>query len=74
VPARARWGRLPLTQRLTLFFTVVAAAVVLGLGVMFLVATGQHFVALDRIALQDKQHLIEEILRNAHSADDAACA
>jgi len=71
VPARARWGRLPLTQRLTLFFTVVAAAVVLGLGVMFLVATGQHFVALDRIALQDKQHLIEEILRNAHSAEDA---
>ena len=71
MPARARWGRLPLTQRLTLFFTVVAAAVVLGLGVMFLVATGQHFVALDRIALQDKQHLIEEILRNAHSAEDA---
>ena len=71
MPARARLGRLPLTQRLTLFFTVVAAAVVLGLGVMFLVATGQHFVALDRIALQDKQHLIEEILRNAHSAEDA---
>ncbi|QXL85129.1 heavy metal sensor histidine kinase [Comamonas sp. NLF-1-9] len=71
MPARARWGRLPLTQRLTLFFTVVAAAVVLGLGVMFLIATGQHFVALDRIALQDKQHLIEEILRNAHSAENA---
>ncbi|ABM42869.1 heavy metal sensor signal transduction histidine kinase [Acidovorax sp. JS42] len=66
-----RWSRLPLTQRLTLLFTVVAAAVVLGLGVMFLVATGQHFVALDRIALQDKQHLIEEILHNAHSAEDA---
>ena len=30
--SHARWGRLPLTQRLTLFFTVVAAAVVLGLG------------------------------------------
>ncbi|WP_404299061.1 heavy metal sensor histidine kinase [Alicycliphilus denitrificans] len=71
MPSRARWGRLPLTRRLTLFFTVVAAAVVLGLGIMFLVATGQHFVALDRIALQDKQHLIEEILRNAHSAEDA---
>lgn len=69
--SRARWGRLPLTRRLTLFFTVVAASVVLGLGVMFLVATGRHFVALDRIALQDKQHLIEEILRNAHSAEDA---
>ena len=69
--SRARWGRLPLTRRLTLFFTAVAASVVLGLGVMFLVATGRHFVALDRIALQDKQHLIEEILRNAHSAEDA---
>ena len=69
--SRARWGRLPLTRRLTLFFTVVAASVVLGMGIMFLVATGRHFVALDRIALQDKQHLIEEILRNAHSAEDA---
>lgn len=69
--SRARWGRLPLTQRLTLFFTVVAASVVLGLGVFFLVVTGRHFVTLDRIALQDKQHLIEEILRNAHSTQDA---
>lgn len=71
MPARARLGRLPLTRRLTLFFTVVAAAVVLGLGIMFLVATGQHFAALDRIALKDKQHLIEDILRNAHSAENA---
>ncbi|SEA57222.1 heavy metal sensor histidine kinase [Acidovorax soli] len=69
--SRARWGRLPLTQRLTLFFTVVAASVVLGLGILFLVETGRHFVALDRITLQEKQHLIEEILRNSHSAQDA---
>lgn len=66
-----RWSRLPLTQRLTLLFTVVAAAVVLGLGILFLIATGRHFVALDRIALQEKQHLIEEILRNAPSAQEA---
>lgn len=66
-----RWSRLPLTQRLTLLFTVVAAAVVLGLGILFLIATGRHFVALDHIALQEKQHLIEEILRNSHSAHDA---
>lgn len=71
MPLRARWGRLPLTRRLTLFFTVVAASVVFGLGALFLVATGRHFVALDRIALQEKQHLIEEILRNAPSAQDA---
>jgi len=71
VLSRARWGRLPLTQRLTLFFTVVAASIVLGLGVLFLIETGRHFVALDRIALQEKQHLIEEILRRAPSAQDA---
>ncbi len=69
--SRTRWGRLPLTQRLTLFFTMVAAVVVLGLGILFLVATGRHFVALDRATLQEKQHLIEEILRNAPSAQDA---
>ena len=69
--SRSRWGRLPLTQRLTLFFTVVAASVVLGLGILFLVATERHFVALDRDTLQEKQHLIEEILRNAPSAQDA---
>lgn len=68
---RSRWGRLPLTQRLTLLFTAVAACVVLGLGALFLVETGRHFVELDRMALQDKQQLIEEILRNAGSLDDA---
>ena len=68
---RVRWGRLPLTQRLTLLFTAVAASVVLGLGALFLVETERHFVELDRMALQDKQHMIEEILRNADSADDA---
>ncbi|GGH49189.1 heavy metal sensor histidine kinase [Acidovorax soli] len=66
----AHWLKLPLTQRLTFFFTVVAAAVVLGLGILFLAETKRHFVELDRMALQDKQHLIEEILRNARSADD----
>ena len=66
----AHWLKLPLTQRLTLFFTVVAAAVVLGLGVLFLVETDRHFVELDRMALQDKQELIEGILRNTRSLDD----
>ena len=68
---RARWNRLPLTWRLTLLFTAAAAVVVLGLGALFRVETERHFVALDRMALQDKQHLIEEILRNAPSADEA---
>jgi two-component system heavy metal sensor histidine kinase CusS len=71
VVARVCWRRLSLTQRLALLFTAVAASVVLGLGVLFLVETERHFVELDRMVLQDKQHLIEEILRNAGSAEDA---
>jgi len=54
VALRIRWGRLPLTRRLTLLFTAVAASVVLGLGALFLVETERHFVELDRMALQDK--------------------
>ena len=42
-----RLGRLSLTRRLTLFFTVVAAIVVLGLGLLFLAETQRHFVVLD---------------------------
>lgn len=61
---------LSLTSRLTLFFTGVAAAVVLGLSWLFMVAADQHFLELDRAALLDKQHLIEDVLVNASSADD----
>lgn len=62
---------LSLTQRLTLFFTVLAAAVVFGLGAVFIQATAQHFVELDRGTLRDKQHLVEDIVQNANSAEDA---
>ena len=62
---------LSLIHRLTLFFTLVAAAVVLGLGWLFMVAADQHFMEMDRAALQDKKHLIEDILSNANSAQDA---
>jgi two-component system heavy metal sensor histidine kinase CusS len=72
VESKLRLGKLSLTRRLTLFFTVVAAAVVLGLGGLFLVEIEQHFVELDRMALQEKRHLIEEILGNANSVDDAS--
>jgi len=71
VQPQQRLGRLSLTRRLTLFFTVVAATVVLGLGVLFLVETQRHFVVLDQMALQDKRQLIEELLGNANSVDDA---
>ena len=59
-----------LTHRLAIFFTIVAAAVVLGLGMLFLVATERHFLELDRITLKDKQHLIENIVVNANSTDE----
>lgn len=59
-----------LTNRLAIFFTMVAAAVVLGLGMLFLVATERHFVELDRITLQDKQQLIENIVANVNSIED----
>ncbi|NCW86181.1 MAG: HAMP domain-containing protein [Oxalobacteraceae bacterium] len=62
--------RLSLTRRLTLFFTLVAASVVLGLGGLFMTAADRHFIELDRSVLQDKQHLIDDILANANSADD----
>lgn len=58
-----RKGKLSLTSRLALFFTAVAAAVVLGLGGLFLVVTEKHFVELDRMTLQDKRHLIEKFFR-----------
>ena len=59
-----------LTHRLAIFFTMVAAGVVLWLGMLFLVATERHFLELDRITLQDKQHLIENIVVNTNSIDD----
>jgi two-component system heavy metal sensor histidine kinase CusS len=61
---------LSLTQRLTVFFTVLAAVIVLGLGLVFIQATARHFVDLDRAALQDKQHLIKDIVLSANSAED----
>ncbi len=60
-----------LTSRLTIFFTMAAAVIVLGLGMLFMVLTERHFVDLDRSSLQDKRHLIEEILTTSNSIDDA---
>ncbi|MBU3720798.1 MAG: heavy metal sensor histidine kinase [Burkholderiaceae bacterium] len=62
--------RLSLTHRLTLFFTLVASSVVLGLGGLFMAAADQHFVDLDRGALQDKQDLIGEIIESSRSSKD----
>jgi two-component system heavy metal sensor histidine kinase CusS len=61
--------RLPLTARLALFFTAVAALVVLGLAWLFMTAADRHFAELDQAALQDKKHLIEDLLASTESAD-----
>ncbi|QKO23396.1 heavy metal sensor histidine kinase [Rhodoferax sp. BAB1] len=62
---------LSLTSRLSLFFTLLSAAVLLGLGVIFLMATERHFIDLDDIALQDKQRLVGELLARSNSTQDA---
>lgn len=63
--------RLPLTVRLTLFFTVFAALVVLGLGGLFMAAADHHFVELDDIKLQDTRQLVSNLLADAASPQDA---
>lgn len=62
---------LSLTSRLTIFFTLVAATVVLGLGWLFMASADRHFLDLDRMALDDKRQLIEDILANSNSLEDA---
>lgn len=62
---------LSLTSRLTLFFTLLSAVILLGLGVIFLVASERHFIVLDDIVLQDKQRLLGKILAKSSSSQDA---
>lgn len=65
---------LSLTTRLTLFFTTLAAAIVLGLGLVFSWAASQHCLELDSATLQDKQHLITDLLQQSLQLNDAAQA
>ena len=62
---------LSLTKRLTVFFTLAAAAIAIGLGILVMTAAERHFTELDRMALQDKWQLIEDILSHANSLQDA---
>jgi two-component system, OmpR family, heavy metal sensor histidine kinase CusS len=62
---------LSLTGRLTLFFTAVAASIVLGLCILFILASERHFIELDQMAMQDKQQLIEDILAGSNNTEDA---
>jgi len=52
--------RLTLTARLTVLYTLVSAAVLLGLGVLVAWSTHLHFIDLDREYLLDKVHLIQK--------------
>lgn len=54
--------RMTLTARLTVLYTLVSAAVLLGLGLLVVWSTQQHFVELDRDYLQEKMHLIQKIM------------
>lgn len=54
--------RITLTARLTVLYTLVSATVLLGLGLLVVWSTQQHFVELDRDYLQDKVHLIQKIM------------
>lgn len=54
--------RMTLTARLTVLYTLVSATVLLGLGLLVVWSTQQHFVELDRDFLQDKAHLIQKIM------------
>jgi two-component system, OmpR family, heavy metal sensor histidine kinase CusS len=54
--------RMTLTARLTVLYTLVSATVLLGLGLLVMWSTQQHFVELDRDYLQDKGRLIQKIM------------
>lgn len=54
--------RMTLTVRLTALYTLVSATVLLGLGLLVVWSTQQHFVELDRDYLLDKVHLIQKTM------------
>ena len=62
--------RFSLTTRLTLFYTLASAAVLLGLGWVTSSAMNKHFEDLDRGTLQDKILLIQEVSAKASSKQD----
>lgn len=62
--------RFSLTTRLTLFYTLASATVLLGLGWVTSVAMNRHFEDLDRATLEDKIHLIQEVSGKATSRPD----
>lgn len=64
--------RLTLTARLTLLYTLVSLAVLLGLGLFVLRVTNAHFVELDEELLRDKSRLIAQLVADSRSTDELA--
>lgn len=62
-------GRLSLTARLTAFYALVSASVLVGLAILVAFATSRHFVELDRGYLQDKIGLVQKIVSESPSPD-----
>lgn len=62
-------GRLPLTARLTAFYALVSATVLVGLAILVAFATDRHFVELDQDYLQDKIGLVQKIVAESPSQD-----
>ena len=62
--------RLSLTARLTVLYTLAAAALLLGMAGLIAIAVDRHFEELDRDTLQDKVHLVREIIARSDSATD----
>ena len=62
-------GRLSLTARLTAFYALVSATVLVGLAVLVAFATSRHFVELDRDYLQDKIGLVQKIVSESASPE-----
>lgn len=62
-------GRSSLTARLTAFYALVSATVLVGLAILVALATSRHFVELDRGYLQDKIGLVQKIVKESPSPD-----
>jgi two-component system, OmpR family, heavy metal sensor histidine kinase CusS len=64
--------RLSLTARIGVLFTLISASILMGLGWLISTSVERHFVDLDRAALQDKLHLIQEIGAESTDRSDLA--
>lgn len=64
--------RLSLTLRLTLYFGVISAAILLAIGYSVGVAVDRHFAEEDRMELTGKQAMVEHLLSEVRSRADLA--